>query len=120
MTEPQTPIRQGLHWLAKNWQFAGIVALVATLVAVLALRDPSQAPDGYDATQACRYFVKERLKAPSTAEFSGESQSGSAPRWTVSGSVDAENSFGAKIRMSYTCTVSLDGSDFVLESLTGL
>ena len=42
--------------------------------------------------------------------------------WRVSSYVDAENSFGASLRMDWTCEISYDEGDgeWALESLTGL
>jgi predicted lipid-binding transport protein (Tim44 family) len=62
----------------------------------------------------CRDFVKARLKAPATADFS--SLSGSASRfadnkYVVHAYVDAQNSFGANIRNTYVCTVQYTGGD---------
>lgn len=63
------------------------------------------------ASLACRNAVRDRLKAPSTAQFSDDataSESGSGFTVTVTGTVDAENSFGAKLRNTYRCTVRTD------------
>ena len=79
-----------------------------------------QATDGYDAQVACKDFVRDRLKAPSTADFTSVSHTGSAPTWTVTGTVDADNSFGAKLRMTFTCVVRDDGDTWRLQSMTGL
>jgi len=38
----------------------------------------------------------------------------------VTGNVDAENSFGAKLRMRFTCVVEDVGDQWRLRSLTGL
>lgn len=63
------------------------------------------AEDDYDLNNAsvaisqCEGEVKERLKAPSTAKFESNATGGGP--WTVTGTVDAENSFGAMIRSSY-------------------
>ena len=90
---------------------AVLIALVALFVAIAV--DPkmpsSKATDG-DAIVACRDAVKDQLKAPSTAEFSGESVTWQGSRATVTGSVDAENSFGAQVRTDWTCQVSISGS----------
>lgn len=69
---------------------------------------------------ACRDWVKERLKAPATAHFSAESVSQSGDTYTVTGAVDSENSFGAKIRNTYRCVATHDGESSRLVSLTGL
>jgi hypothetical protein len=59
-------------------------------------------------------FVKARLKAPATADFS--SLSGSAApagdnKYVVRAYVDAQNSFGANIRNNYVCTVQYMGGE---------
>lgn len=63
------------------------------------------------AESACEDFVRDQLKSPSTAEFTGTSSTGSGP-WTVTGEVDSENSFGAMIRASWSCEIRLDGDTF--------
>jgi hypothetical protein len=55
-------------------------------------------------------FIKDQLKAPSTAEFSPHGETRVAyneadDTYTVRGWVDAQNSFGAKLRSKYICTV---------------
>lgn len=66
------------------------------------------------AFEMCKTFVERQLKAPSTATFrnyyenDGEvnvTGDGDGP-YTVVSTVDAENSFGAKIRNSFVCTVT--------------
>lgn len=67
----------------------------------------------------CQSFVKDRLKAPSSAKFPGmfeETYSDattklSETQFRVRSWVDAQNSFGAMIRNNYTCTVSYTGND---------
>jgi hypothetical protein len=73
----------------------------------------------FDAGRVCEDFVKDRLKAPSTAEFE-TSVTGFGPEYTVTGTVDAENSFGARLRNQFTCTVRGDGETWKLVSLEGL
>lgn len=72
----------------------------------------------------CEKFIKDQLKAPSTADFSSifdTTISGSGDDYTVVGTVDAENSFGALLRSNYTCEVHDDGDDkWSLVSLTGI
>jgi len=119
MTEPKRS-----RWHLDNdakWQIGGTVALAVLIVGCMWFSNRgSDPPDGFDAQVACKSFVEDRLKSPSSADFSNVTHSGDSPRWTVTGSVDAENSFGASLRSDWTCTVRLDGGDFVLESLTGL
>jgi hypothetical protein len=67
-------------------------------------------------------FVRNSLKAPSTADFQEFDPSlvtdlGEG-RFRVSSYVCAQNSFGAKLRTRYTCTLKhLDGDNWILESL---
>lgn len=53
------------------------------------------------ASQIAQTIVEDELKAPSTAKFSGIKTSLKDDTWTVSGNVDAQNSFGATIRNSF-------------------
>lgn len=58
--------------------------------------------------EACALAVEGRLKAPATAEY-GPVQSEQLNRvWTVAGTVDSENGFGALIRNTYECTAIWD------------
>jgi hypothetical protein len=63
---------------------------------------------GYMAEVMCEGFVKDRLKSPSSAEFD-TSFTGSGPTYTVTGTVDSQNSFGAMVRNEFSCTVRHDG-----------
>jgi hypothetical protein len=63
-------------------------------------------------------FVRDRLKAPSTAEFPIAMDDDDQYRkindstFKVESYVDSENGFGAKIRTNYSCMITLreDGS----------
>lgn len=60
--------------------------------------------DKYDAAVVAKTIVKDNLKSPSTAEFCKTSEcaiSCSGNTWTVSGYVDAQNSFGAVLRNNF-------------------
>lgn len=77
--------------------------------------------DSYTARYMCEEFVKDRLKSPGSADFSGQRESNTGTAWTSSGAVDSENSFGATMRNTYTCTVRFAGGDkWTLVSLQGL
>jgi len=101
-----------------------IVGVVATLFgaifAVDAFTDDAPAGDrdrSGGARRACQDFVRDRLKAPASADFSGPFSTDitrSGDRYTVDGTVDAENSFGAKLRYQYHCEVSLSGDQWTL------
>lgn len=78
--------------------------------------------DRFNAQVECEKFVTQRLKAPSTADFASMrdlkiSGDGNGP-WSVEGYVDAQNSFGAKIRSRYTCSVMFDNDRVSLLGLT--
>lgn len=74
----------------------------------------------YDAERVCKdEFIAKRLKAPSTADYH-VTVTGGPTTFTVAGTVDAENSFGAKLRSNVRCVVSIEGSRWRLVSLTGL
>ncbi|MFJ4902916.1 hypothetical protein [Streptomyces sp. NPDC088727] len=95
-----------------------ITAALAVLAgASLVACDPAE-PTGQGAAVMCEKFVKERLKSPGTADFSGVSDtqiktiSGSKPwRYLVTGYVDSQNGFGATVRNTYTCDVSTKDND---------
>jgi hypothetical protein len=71
----------------------------------------------------CVKFVKDTLKAPSSADFPSYGDDGTSvtettnnmgyDSYTVSGYVDAENSFGAKLRQTWLCdTHTYDGTNW--------
>ena len=65
----------------------------------------------------CRQVIRQNLKAPSTANFSGDSVSTDNNKgkqiFIVTGYVDAENSFGAKLRSSYECSIDSDTNNVI-------
>jgi hypothetical protein len=74
-----------------------------------------------DAKWKCKEFVEKTLKAPSTADFQNynnfsASGTGEGP-FQVSGYVDAQNSFGAKIRTQFTCELRKPGGNWQLVNL---
>lgn len=90
----------------KTWL---IIVVVAVLLVAAFAWGMSREAAGWDpeqrAVDLCTSQVESKLKAPSTAEFSNiramfDEQ---LELWTVSGSVDAENSFGAPMRMQFEC-----------------
>jgi hypothetical protein len=63
----------------------------------------------------CEKAVGQRLKAPSTASYSGQYETQiyeltPGQRYRVVGHVDAQNSFGAMLRMPYNCEIQFTGS----------
>lgn len=85
--------------------FAGCAALLA-----LSSGEPTDAPpQRAEVRAACHDWVRGKLKAPTTAKFSGDQVTGGPDEWTVTGYVDAQNSFGAQIRSAWSCDIRLDG-----------
>jgi hypothetical protein len=84
--------------------FAAIVLLVA--VSSGGDDDDYDSDTSYEAIAQCEAAIEERLKAPTTAEF--KSTAVGSGTWTVTGTVDSENSFGAMVRSSYRCSVIID------------
>lgn len=83
----------------------------------------SSEPDEYDAYTACENWVEERLRAPSTADFSGVGDSEITKTdagYDVTGYVDAENGFGAQIRTGFTCRMELTADSWRLIELRGV
>lgn len=67
--------------------------------------------DEWGAQVACEDVVKTLLKAPSTAEFSNwQRQSNGDGKYTVTGTVDSQNGFGAMLRSQFGCTVRDKGN----------
>jgi hypothetical protein len=98
----------------------GIVVVGGLCWGVSALNSDQPQDQGPDAEQACKDFVKDRLKAPAGADFSGVDRTAAGSTYTVTGDVDAQNSFGAKLRSHFTCVVRDAGAEWKLESLTGI
>lgn len=69
-------------------------------------------PDETDAWVMAKKFIKDKLKAPSTAEFPSMSESliryEGADNWTVKSYVDSQNSFEAMLRTKFTIKMSVN------------
>lgn len=71
----------------------------------------------YEAKAQCEGFADKRLKSPGSAEYDlSASQTGST--WTVTGTVDSENGFGALLRSNVTCKIRFVGDTAHLDDLT--
>ena len=67
----------------------------------------------YGAEDTCKDAVKNSLKSPGTAKFSGMSTSPmGTDEWDTTGEVDSENGFGALLRSSFSCHTTLDSGTF--------
>lgn len=93
----------------------GVLVLVVGLpVACTALSmggGSSWEPTGAEARSICEGWVRDQLKAPSTARFQDGTTSGGPTAYTVTGTVDAQNGFGGTVRTGWSCTVEYRDSD---------
>jgi len=92
-------------WLA----LLGGAVLLSVIIGVSsgAHDDGYDSNNEYEAIAQCEAAIENRLKAPSTASF--DSSATGSGTWIVSGTVDAENSFGAMVRNAFECSVIIDG-----------
>lgn len=98
------------------WWAGGLAALLVFAVVVGALtsdREDAEAHPADEARFACEAWVRDELKAPSTAKFTDGTSTGTDGDWELTGEVEAENSFGAPLRTSWTCAARIDGDDWV-------
>lgn len=110
----------------------GLLAVIGVItvcgffaVSLLASDTPSTAEDDADmAFYMSQEFVKDKLKAPSTAEFPRRSDSDvtvtklGSGKYSVIAWVDSENGFGAMIRTTYLATLHrVDADNWRLDSL---
>lgn len=69
-------------------------------------------PDAVGAQVACQDRVEKLLKAPGSADFNDVTATVAGPNtWTVTGTVDADNSFGASLRSTFTCKAESDDGE---------
>ncbi|WP_426319948.1 hypothetical protein [Microbacterium sp. E-13] len=95
------------------WGCIGCITLPIAIIAAIIIYGaatpdkPYDANNKYEAIAQCEARIKDMLKAPSTAEFHSDAAGNGT--WTVTGTVDAENGFGAMIRNDFECTVRISG-----------
>jgi hypothetical protein len=89
-----------------------------------AIAAKQQEMDSIDARTWAKIYVKNSLKAPTTAKFQDEFDFGVAPAkdrkgktlkdvWEVSGYVDAQNSFGAMLRNNWYVKLVKNGGKWI-------
>ena len=89
------------------------IAVIFTIFFSISISQPppisSKPPDRADIYLVAKEFVTQRLKAPSTADFPSSNHAEiiniSDNKWQVRSYVDAQNSFGAKLRSNFTALV---------------
>lgn len=85
-----------------------IVAVIALPVACSIASSgggSSWEPTPYEARSICEDWVRDKLKAPATAVFTDGRDSGGPNSYMITGTVDAENSFGAMLRTAWSCDI---------------
>lgn len=85
------------------WVFMAIVVFAIGATVVSNLSEKDEGPSDSGAIDVCHQAVDEQLKAPGTADYSGELVTHTGNDYTVTGQVDAENSFGASLRLEWSC-----------------
>lgn len=101
-----------------QWIALGVVGLI--FIGMFNDKETS-ACDKYGAYSASVEFVSRQLKSPASAEFSGINETEITETgncaFTVKGFVDAQNSFGAKIRTTYQVRAIFSGNSWSLQSI---
>lgn len=119
-----TPDRPARPKTNTPWWAYGIVLALVAIVGICVARtntkhEPTSEDKQADAKRACQEkFIPDQLKAPATAKYSGVTVSGLGGTYTVTGAVDSQNAFGALVRATFTCSVHLDGEQWILDSAT--
>lgn len=95
------------------WKWTvGLLALPAMLLLALFIWSqvaPAPADGRVDFIVSCQAAVRDRLKAPSTADFGPETSrdvQGSPGSYRLTGTVEAQNALGVPLRTAYSCTGS--------------
>ena len=95
-----------------NRRHTALTVLALPVLAAALTGCGDDAPDADLANVSCESIVKDRLRDPSSAEFSNQYASGSGDNWTSTGTVRAKNGFGGTNVMRYRCEVTFDGDEF--------
>jgi hypothetical protein len=83
-----------------------ILAVIGSAVGA-ANKEPYDGNNKYEAIAQCEARIEGLLKSPATAEFETDAVGGGT--WSVTGTVDSENGFGALVRSDFECTVVMNG-----------
>lgn len=91
--------------------FVGLLIIAFAIYFIVDLfHKPSDAENSKRVYYAAQEFVKEKLKSPTSAVFGKEySYIKDGNRWKIEGTVDADNSFGAKLRSKFTVQLIYKG-----------
>lgn len=92
---------------------AFVIVVGAIILLVLAMASCSKnsgRSDDLDAWTCAQTIVKDKLKSPSSADFCAMKEAtikSNGDKYTITGYVDADNSFGANVRSTFTVTFTL-------------
>lgn len=101
---------------------AKVTAVIAVLIGVL-LGCQALGDDGADegsapgARDACQQFADKRLKSPGSADYD-LTATNDGTTWTVTGTVDSQNSFGASLRSEVECVMRYSGDSYTSTTVT--
>lgn len=118
---------RGMSRAAKAAVIIGALFVIGVAGAAVTPASTTSSPGSgkYEAFHACETFVKHRLKAPTTARFRNPVEDDgdvgwvlNDATWTITSTVDSENSFGASLRSTFTCTITDAGDHWHLDHLT--
>ncbi|WP_051973796.1 hypothetical protein [Cryobacterium sp. MLB-32] len=104
---PHVSQRQPLSWFAKSMiamPFLLVIAGVLGYYNTQVQADPDRGNSDIAAIYACEEAVAQNLKSPASADFNSSAAGGNP--WVVQGVVDSENSFGARLRSTFECSVT--------------
>jgi hypothetical protein len=100
------------------------IFVVLWIMGSLSGNNPSPSPDSdkFGAYFYSKEFVKEQLRAPSTAKFcdfdEARISSNGANSYTVVGWVDAQNGFGAMLRNRFVCKLHKNGDTWYRDDVS--
>lgn len=110
-TAGETPSNDVWRQKVNRWAIGIVVGLVVVIgfagCVAGSINSDKQHPEEESIAQ-CEARIGRLLKAPSTADYASTTEGAGADTWKVTGTVDAENSFGAKVRAEYGCTVVMN------------
>lgn len=90
-----------------------LMVILITIVVIITIFGNNTGIDESKAFIIAKDFVEDNLKAPSTADFSGEySYSKTGNTFTITSQVDAQNSFGAMLRMDWIVRLTYNSGDW--------
>jgi hypothetical protein len=113
-TAQRAPSTPSEHDAIKGW---ASLAFIALIIYGLAHACGGLGTSKFGAQDRCETYIKTLLKAPSTADFSGETATDNGDKtWNVTGNVDSENGFGASLRSTWSCTARDNGDGWSIVS----